>query len=178
MHGDEFIIDVLGPGELFGEMAFIEEAPRMGSAITVQDSQLIRISPEQLVASVATGVLQKIFENMARRIWFAHQRLIIFRIEDPLMRMYAYLYNLTRNQNLRAKEKNPVDRSYRFEITVTQLMSLCGVLQLKDSSMAELRANDNLVIDDRSITIRSRKRLADQVSFYRAKTGQIIAETK
>jgi CRP/FNR family cyclic AMP-dependent transcriptional regulator len=55
VRGEEFIIDVLGPGELFGEMAFIEDAPRMGTAVTTQDSQLIRISPQQLVSSVAEG---------------------------------------------------------------------------------------------------------------------------
>src|SRR5690606_10644575 len=82
VRGEEFIIDVLGAGERFGEMAFIENAPRMGSAITTQDSQIIRILPEQLVSNVGEGVLQKIFENMARRIWFSHQRLIIFKITD------------------------------------------------------------------------------------------------
>ncbi len=176
--GHEFAIDVLGAGELFGEMAFIEKAPRMGSAITVSDARIIRIKPEQLVSSVAVGVLQKIFENMARRIWFAHQRLTIFRIDDPQMRMYAYLYNLMRNQNLRTKEKDIADRSYRFEINYAQLKSLCGVLQLKGSSEAEFLSNDNLLFENNAITVRSRKKLADQISFYRAKTGQIIAETK
>ncbi len=176
--GREFVIDVLGAGELFGEMAFIEKAPRMGSAITVSDAQIIRINPEQLVSTVAVGVLQKIFENMARRIWFAHQRLTIFRIDDPQMRMYAYLYNLMRNQNLRTKEKDAGDRSYRFEITYAQLKSLCGVLQLKGQSESEFLSNENLRIEEGAITIRSRKKLADQISFYRARTGQVIAETK
>lgn len=175
--GQEFVIDVLGAGELFGEMAFIEKAPRMGSAITVSDAQIIRIQPEHLVSSVGVGVLQKIFENMARRIWFAHQRLTIFRIDDPQMRMYAYLYNLMRNQNLRTKEKDDGDRSYRFEITYQQLKSLCGVLQLKGESEAEFLSNENLVIEEGAIQIRSRKKLADQISFYRARTGQVIAET-
>lgn len=176
--GREFVIDVLGAGELFGEMAFIEKAPRMGSAITVSDAKIIRINPEQLVSTVAVGVLQKIFENMARRIWFAHQRLTIFRIDDPQMRMYAYLYNLMRNQNLRTKEKDAGDRSYRFEITYAQLKSLCGVLQLKGQSESEFLSNENLRIEEGAITIRSRKKLADQISFYRARTGQVIAETK
>ncbi len=176
--GREFVIDILGAGELFGEMAFIEKAPRMGSAITLTDAKIIRIQPEQLVSAVAVGVLQKVFENMARRIWFAHQRLTIFRIDDPQMRMYAYLYNLMRNQNLRTKDKDAGDRSYRFEINYSQLKSLCGVLQLKGSSESEFLSNDNLLFEYNAITVRSRKKLADQISFYRAKTGQIIAETK
>jgi len=178
VRGEEFIIDVLGPGELFGEMAFIENAPRMGSAITTQESTLIRIKPEQLVSSVAEGVLQKIFENMARRIWFSHQRLIIFKIRDPLVRVYAYLYNLVRNQNLRTKNRSAEDQSYRFEITMSELKTLCGILRLSESTERALHENHNLIFDDTSITVKSRKRLEDQIAYYRAKSGQIIAETK
>ena len=178
VRGEEFIIDVLGPGELFGEMAFIEDAPRMGTAVTTQDSQLIRISPQQLVSSVGEGVLQKIFENMARRIWFSHQRLVIFKIGDPLVRMYAHLYNLVRNQNLRTKDNSAQDKSYKFNITLQELKILCGIMRLKDSTEESFRANDNLIVGDDSITIKSRKRLADQIAYYRAKSGQIIAETK
>lgn len=175
--GKEFVIDILGAGELFGEMAFLEKSPRMGSAITTGETQIIRIHPEHLVSSVGVGVLQKIFENMARRIWFAHQRLIIFRIDDPQMRMYAYLYNLIRNQNLRHKDKDAADRSYRFEVTYAELKLLCGVLQLKEASDTEFRNNENLIIEENAITIRSRKKLMDAISFYRARTGQIVAET-
>lgn len=178
VRGEEFIIDVLGAGELFGEMAFIESAPRMGSAITTQDSQIIRILPEQLVSNVGEGVLQKIFENMARRIWFSHQRLIIFKITDPLVRMYAFLYNLVRNQNMRMKDKSGQDRSYKFDISLTELKIMCGIVRLKDTTEHNFTTNTNFIVEPGSITIKSRKKLEDQIAYYRAKSGQIISETK
>lgn len=178
VRGEEFIIDVLGAGELFGEMAFIESAPRMGSAITTQDSQIIRITPEHLVSSVGEGVLQKIFENMARRIWFSHQRLIIFKINDPLVRMYAFLYNLVRNQNIKMKEKSVQDHAYKFDITLTELKIMCGIVRLKDTTESAFLGNTNFIIAPDSITVKSRKKLDDQIAYYRAKSGQIISETK
>lgn len=150
----------------------------MASAITITDAKIIRIQPEQLVSALAVGVLQKIFENMARRIWFAYQPLAIFRIDAPQMRMYAYLYNLMRNQNLRTQDKEADDGSYHFEINYAQLKLLSGILQLKSSSEAEFLANENLLFEDNAIIVPSRKKLADQISVYRARTGQIIAETK
>lgn len=81
-------------------------------------------------------------------------------------------------EHLRTKDKDAGDRSYRFEIYLAQLKSLCGVLQLKRNSEAEFLPNENLFFEDDAITVRSRKKLADQISFYRARTGQIIAETK
>lgn len=178
VRGEEFIIDVLGAGELFGEMAFIESAPRMGSAVTTQDSQIIRITPEHLVSSVGEGVLQKIFENMARRIWFSHQRLIIFKINDPLVRMYAFLYNLVRNQNIKMKEKSVQDHAYKFDITLTELKIMCGIVRLKDTTESAFLGNTNFIIAPDSITVKSRKKLDDQIAYYRAKSGQIISETK
>ncbi|MBL8035756.1 MAG: Crp/Fnr family transcriptional regulator [Leptospiraceae bacterium] len=178
VRGEEFIIDVLGAGELFGEMAFIENAPRMGSAVTTQDTQLIRIMPEQLVSSVAEGVLQKIFENMARRIWFSHQRLVIFKINDPLVRMYAFLYNLVRNQNMRLKDKSGQDRAYKFDITLQELKTMCGIMRLKAETEANFFSGGNITAEEGCITIKSRKKLEDQIAYYRAKSGQIIAETK
>jgi CRP/FNR family cyclic AMP-dependent transcriptional regulator len=51
-------------------------------------------------------------------------------------------------------------------------------MRLKDTTEAAFRANDNLIVEEDGITIKSRKRLADQIQYYRAKSGQIIAETK
>lgn len=178
VRGAEFIVDVLGPGELFGEMAFIEDAPRMGSAITTQESRLARIRPEQLVSSVGEGVLQKIFENMARRIWFSHQRLIIFKIRDPIARIYAYLYNLVRHQNLRNKNSAGDEQSYHFVITMRELLTLCGILRLTEASETALKSNHNIVFSEDGITVKSRKRLEEQVAYYRASSGQIMSGKK
>ncbi|MBV6494598.1 MAG: hypothetical protein LDLANPLL_02631 [Turneriella sp.] len=177
VQGEEFIIDVLGPGELFGEMAFIENAPRMGSAITTQESQLVRILPEQLIDNVAESVLQKIFENLARRIWFSHQRLIIFKIGEPLVRLHAYLYNLIRHQNLQASRKG-ADQSYEFPITFDELRILCGILRIKEDTQARFLSDSNLIVGEKTITVKSRKKLEDQIAYYRAKSGQIISATK
>ena len=177
VRGNEFIIDVQGPGELFGEMAFIENVPRMGSAVTVGESNIIRISPNNLIESVGESILQKIFENMARRIWFAHQRLIILKISDPIVRLYAYLYNLMRNQSMRVRDKDLQDQSYRFELTVDDLKRMCGILRMKEATEQQFRTNPNLIITPHDITIKNRKRLEDQIAYYKAKSGQIISES-
>jgi hypothetical protein len=61
---------------------------------------------------------------------------------------------------------------------MSELKTLCGILRLTESSERALHENHNLIFDDTSITIKSRKRLEDQIAYYRAKSGQIIAETK
>ncbi len=99
----ELIIDILGPGEIFGEMAVIDHFQRMASAVTETDTVIMRFTKQTLFDHDGVAILQKIFESLARRIWFSHQRLIILRIPDPVTRLYAFIFNLTRDQDIKNK---------------------------------------------------------------------------
>ena len=46
--GEDVLLAVVGPGDVIGEMALLDEAPRMASAIAKTDVRLLSISQEQL----------------------------------------------------------------------------------------------------------------------------------
>ena len=89
-------IDEFGPGEIFGEMAIIEEAPRTATAIAVEDTKLIAFDKQNfsvlMKAQPKIGVyLLKLF---SRRIMEAKRRLLILlfqqadsRVMDTLLMM-------------------------------------------------------------------------------------------
>ena len=138
----------------------------------------MRLAPGDLMTAVGARVLQKVFESLARRIWFSHQRLIILRIKEPITRLYALLYNMLRDQDI--KRRNKIDESYRQEHIVktglSDLKTMCGILRIRDDAIKSFLADPNLEIRDNQITVRSRQRLEEKLVFYKTRSGQIAAE--
>jgi len=46
--GEEIVLATRGPGELFGEMAILDDEPRSATAVALQDTRLLVIDREQL----------------------------------------------------------------------------------------------------------------------------------
>ncbi len=51
--GDRVLLGILGPGEIFAEMALIDDAPRMATATTVEPTVLVPIAREYLQSRLA-----------------------------------------------------------------------------------------------------------------------------
>ncbi|MBM9590923.1 cyclic nucleotide-binding domain-containing protein [Leptospira sp. 201903075] len=177
VRGYEYVIDVLGPGEIFGEMSLIDNAPRMASAITETKSKILRVTAENLFESVGPSLLQKIFESIARRIWFSHQRLVILRLKTPVIRLYAYLYNSIRDQDIRLGRNldESLANAHTIYIQIEELCNMCGIIKVKQDTIQEFLSDTNLVIEPNRITIKSRKRLEEKLGHYKSKEGQIVA---
>ena len=77
-------MDVLGPGDIFGEMAILEEQPRSATAITLTRVKTLNFNRENF-ASLMTSQPQlalKLLVIFANRIYDAKRRLMILLLED------------------------------------------------------------------------------------------------
>ena len=77
VEGESIRLATLGDGELFGEMAIIDGANRMASAVAEEDSVLLRIPRQTLEAKIAAydpflQALIKIFINNLRNVHQAY----------------------------------------------------------------------------------------------------------
>ena len=77
LEGESIRLATLGDGELFGEMAIIDGANRMASAVAEEDSVLLRIPRQTLEAKIAAydpflQALIKIFINNLRNVHQAY----------------------------------------------------------------------------------------------------------
>ena len=173
--GQELLIDVLGPGEIFGEMSFVDQGLRMASAIADDECEVMKFSPETLFEGVGALILQRIFISLARRIWFSHQRLVILRINDPAARLYAFVYNLIRNAEISSTMHNKAPKM-EFNMGLEGLKKMCGLLKVSNEKIASFTKDSNLVITDVSIRVNNRKYLEDRVAYLKTKAGQISAD--
>jgi len=75
----EKIIDILQPGEIFGEMAILEEAPRSASAVALDT---VRENFEILMKGTPAIAL-KLLKLFTKRIYDQKRRFLILTLDDP-----------------------------------------------------------------------------------------------
>lgn len=92
----EKTIDIIGPGEMFGEMALIDNDRRTATIIAETDVVLIRVDKnnfEMLIKNNPQWAL-KLLKNFSRRIYDAKRKLRILSIKDVDTRVLETLIML------------------------------------------------------------------------------------
>ncbi|MEN2998630.1 MAG: Crp/Fnr family transcriptional regulator [Brevinematia bacterium] len=93
----EKTIDVIGPGEIFGEMALIDNDKRTATVIAETDVVLVRVDKgnfEMLAKNNPQWAL-KLIKNFSRRIYDARRKLRILSIKDVDTRVLETLIMLS-----------------------------------------------------------------------------------
>jgi CRP-like cAMP-binding protein len=79
--GKEFILTVLGAGQVFGEMGLLESAPRSASVITITEVELLvikRADFDHLLTS-SPGIPRKLMAILSRRLRRANSKMDLAR---------------------------------------------------------------------------------------------------
>lgn len=65
--GDEKELGILGPGEFFGEMAFLDDSPRSASASCIEECTILRIEREAFdkLATRRPAIAYKVFNKIS-----------------------------------------------------------------------------------------------------------------
>ncbi len=94
--GKEFILTVLGAGQVFGEMALIEEATRSASVVTITDVELLVISRKDFdhLLHTSPGISRKLMAILSRRLRRANSKMESLAYMDVAGRLARYLLDL------------------------------------------------------------------------------------
>ncbi len=120
----EKTLDIFHPGDIFGEMAILEDQPRSASVIAIDRVKVLKFNKEnfdlllQGNPQLAFNIL-KIFSN---RIYDAKRRLLILTLPDIESKICDVFLMLAENQNISPKTTNPVT----FNSKVEEIAHWCG----------------------------------------------------
>lgn len=101
--GKEFILTVLGAGQVFGEMALLESAPRSASVITITACDLLVINRNdfQHLLNTSPGLSRKLLAILSRRLRRANSKMESLAYMDVAGRLARYLLDLARDHGQR-----------------------------------------------------------------------------
>ncbi|MBR7064468.1 MAG: Crp/Fnr family transcriptional regulator [Treponema sp.] len=125
VNGTKKNLDVMKPGEFFGEMAILDNAPRSGTCVAIGNVECLEFNKENFEL-IITGnpqiaiVLLKLF---CKRIFEQKRRLRVLVIKDLQARLADVFLMLDEiNPPL-----NPNDRQRRFNITTSDIAHWAGL---------------------------------------------------
>lgn len=126
LNDNEVLLAVLKEGDMFGEMALLENKPRSASAIVTEEGcQLLAVNRQNFNHMVATQpqLIARLTTTFADRIWAMYKQLANTLIKDPIEKMYDMLAI----QLEKSRIKPTKNKSHTFNFGPTELINMCGI---------------------------------------------------
>ena len=124
----EKTLDILGTGDVFGEMAILEEEPRSASAIAIEHVKLLRFRRENFDALLqgTPQLAYKLLVIFSKRIYDAKRRLMILLLDDPQLKIMDVM-NMLAEQDPHLDVQEPVT----LRVTIQEIANWAG-MQIND----------------------------------------------
>jgi CRP/FNR family transcriptional regulator, cyclic AMP receptor protein len=104
--GREIILTMLGPGDLFGEMALLDNEPRSATAIAVEESELLLLqrSDFQAVVGENPGISSALIKVLSARLRRANHQIQTLALLDVYGRVARVILDMAREEGRRLKD--------------------------------------------------------------------------
>lgn len=167
VNGNEVTLAVLKKGDMFGEMALIENKPRSANALAHSDCTLMVINRSNFNQMVATQpqLVAKLTTTLADRLWSMYRQLDNATLTEPLAKMLDMLSLQLEKQRVKIGFSK---LSMQTEFTPKDLANMCGLAsQYQAKAIYEFEQYDQIRIENGKIFIKDAQELMKAAAFYR-----------
>ena len=107
----EKIIDILEPGEIFGEMAILEGEPRLATAIAISDVVALEFNRENFVVLMQGNpqIALKLLKLFTKRIYDQKRRFMILTLEEDDAKVADVFLMLTEKAPVTPEESDIIE---------------------------------------------------------------------
>lgn len=165
--GTEVTLAILKAGDMFGEMALLENKPRSANAIATADCTLMSINMQnfnQMVSSQAQMV-DRLTNTLSERLWSMQRQLANSQLHAyPVAQMIDMLaLQLEKNRTPMVQ-----GQSHHTSFTVEDIATMCGLSKVQQSRcLPEFMSNRALKIEKGKIFIPDCLQLQKEADFQR-----------
>ncbi len=121
----EKTVDILQPGEIFGEMAILDDSPRSASAVAVDDVKALQFNKAnfEILMKGQPQIALKLLKLFSKRIYDQRRRFMILTLSDVNARIADVFLML--NESGAAEQSE--DDARTFQVTVDDVAHWAGV---------------------------------------------------
>ena len=164
--GKEITLALLNKGDMFGEMALLENKPRSASAIAHTDCRLMVVNIHNFNQMVSTQpqMVSKLTTTLAERLWSMYRQLDNAAISEPLHRMIDMLAL----QIEKTKVEMVAKAQYQTDLSPEDLATMCGLPKEQQyKAIYEFRSLPVIRIVNNKIFVKDLFELSKQSAFFR-----------
>jgi CRP/FNR family transcriptional regulator, cyclic AMP receptor protein len=139
----EKAIDILRPGELFGEMAILEEAPRSASAIALDTVTLLEFNRAnfEILMQGNPQIALTLLKTFVKRIYDQRRRFMILRLNDVQARVADVFLMLYEGMVPKDSDKD----KWEFQVTTNDVAHWAGITPEKARTVINQFVNQHRV---------------------------------
>ena len=167
---EEVLLAVLKPGDIFGEMAILDNRPRSASAITFGDVAILAINKSNFenMVKAQPQLATKLIQLLSERIWTAYRQLENLMIKEDLGRVYDTLLIQIEKMKIPIVPK----QQYNFEFGKKELINMVGLTPEKgDMLMVQLLEDKTMQLIEGKIICTDMQELEKTVHFHKKKAS-------
>lgn len=166
--GNEVTLAVLQRGDMFGEMALLENKPRSANAIAHKECKLMVVNHANFNQMVSTQpqLISSLTITLAERLWSMYRQLDNANLHDPFHKMLDMLSLQIE------KKKVDIDKMTskveQTDLTPKDLANMCGIPnELQPRAIYDFSTCSHIKLVDGKIYIKDVPELVKQTAFYR-----------
>ncbi|MBR6078865.1 MAG: cyclic nucleotide-binding domain-containing protein [Treponema sp.] len=170
---EEVTLALLKKGDMFGEMALLEDQPRSASAIAHSKCKLMVVNKENFDQMVSTQpqMIARLTTMLADRLWSMYRQLSNTALILPRDKVIDMLALQMEKQKITSGSGFP----YVTDLSPEDLVHLCGITAHDKPEAINAIFNDpNLKVDMGKIIIKDVSELIKTATFYRKQNGKNV----
>ncbi len=165
----EITLAILTKGDMFGEMALLDNKPRSANAIAHEDCRVMVVNGSNFGQLISTQpqMVARLTTTFSERLWSMYRQIANTQLSVPRERMIDMLSL--------EMEKNKINKigSYQTNLSIIDIINLCGILpQEQYTAEQQFKSDQNIKIVNGKIFIPNTQALIKQAAFYRKQNSR------
>ena len=122
----EVQLNVMKPGDIFGEMALLENKPRSASASALEEAELLIINKQnfEIMTQKQPQLMTRIITILSERIWNAYRKILNSNLQDTNARVLDMLMILVEKSKIKIGSG-----TFDFEINFADLFKMISITE-------------------------------------------------
>ena len=162
----EVLLALLKPGDIFGEMALLENKPRSASGIAHEDLSVMVVNRANFQRMVQSQpqIVTRLTQLLAERIWMVYRQLANTIMANPLGRLYDRLWLELEKNRVEASPGTP----HTFDFGPKDLINMVGMsMEEGRAVLTKLFENKKIKSADNRIVTTDNDEIRKQAEYYK-----------